>query len=113
IDKFQQLLGIAIPPATRHTLFGLFRERLGTDAADDFEQYLRAHQPVIFVGPYEHHSNEVTWREGLATVVEVNLGPDGGVDLGHLEELLQDPEWADRPRVGSFSAASNVTGVRS
>ena len=113
IDKFQQLLGIAIPPATRHTLFGLLRERLGSDAAADFEQYLRASQPVIFVGPYEHHSNEVTWREGLATVVEVNLGADGGVDLGHLEALLQDPQWADRPRVGSFSAASNVTGVRS
>ena len=112
IDKFQQLLGIALPPATRHALFALLRDHLGTDATT-FEDYLRLHQPVIFVGPYEHHSNEVTWREGLATVVEVNLGPDGGVDLDHLKQLLRDERWTGRTRIGSFSAASNVTGVRS
>ena len=39
--------------------------------------------------------------------------PDGGVDLGHLEMLLQDPQYRDRLRIGSFSAASNVTGMRS
>jgi selenocysteine lyase/cysteine desulfurase len=67
---------------------------------------------VVFVGPYEHHSNEVTWRQGLATVVEVNLASDGGMDLAHLESLLVDPQYRDRLRIGSFSAASNVTGMR-
>ena len=67
----------------------------------------------MFVGPYEHHSNEVTWRQGLATVVEVNLAADGGIDLAHLESLLQAPEYQGRLRIGSFSAASNVTGMRS
>ena len=67
----------------------------------------------MFVGPYEHHSNEVTWRQGLATVVEVNLAADGGVDLAHLEQLLRAPEYQGRLRIGSFSAASNVTGMRS
>jgi selenocysteine lyase/cysteine desulfurase len=66
----------------------------------------------VFVGPYEHHSNEVTWREGLATVVEVRLADDGGVDLDHLEALLTDERWLNRPRIGSFSAASNVTGMK-
>ncbi len=112
IDKFQQLLGVALPPATRHLLFGLWREHAGTDAAEAFEAYLEAQQPVVFVGPYEHHSNEVTWREGLATVIEVDLDADGRLDLGHLEALLKDPQWANRRRIGSFSAASNVTGVR-
>jgi selenocysteine lyase/cysteine desulfurase len=46
---------------------------------------------VVFVGPFEHHSNEVSWREGLATVVEVRLDADGGIDLMHLEELLRLP----------------------
>lgn len=25
----------------------------------------------MFVGPYEHHSNEISWRETLAEVVEI------------------------------------------
>ena len=75
-------------------------------------RFQQSHQPVVFVGPYEHHSNEVTWRQGLATVVEVNLAADGGVDLAHLAKLLEAPEYRDRLRIGSFSAASNVTGMR-
>ena len=102
IHKLQEILGIAMPPATRHFVSSV----LGEDA----ERRLRERQPVVFVGPYEHHSNEVTWREGLATVLEVDLTPDGGLDLDHLEALLQDERYADRPRIGSFSAASNVTG---
>jgi selenocysteine lyase/cysteine desulfurase len=35
------------------------------------------------------------------------------VDLAHLERLLQAPEYQGRLRIGSFSAASNVTGMRS
>jgi len=112
IDKLQQILGITLPPATRRRVGGMLREHFGSNAIDDFETTLQARQPVVFVGPYEHHSNEVTWREGLATVVEVRLADDGGVDLGHLEQLLQDERWQDRPRIGSFSAASNVTGMR-
>jgi selenocysteine lyase/cysteine desulfurase len=46
-------------------------------------------------------------------VVEVNLGRDGSVDLEHLEQLLKLPEYKGRLRIGSFSAASNVTGMRS
>ena len=67
----------------------------------------------MFVGPYEHHSNEISWRQGLATVVTVELAADGGIDLGHLERLLQDPAYGTRLRIGSFSAASNVTGMKS
>jgi selenocysteine lyase/cysteine desulfurase len=41
------------------------------------------------------------------------LDAAGCIDLGHLEELLQAPEYQNRLRIGSFSAASNVTGMRS
>ena len=112
IDKLQQILGVTLPPATRRRVGHLLREHFGAESVAAFEETLRARQPVVFVGPYEHHSNEVTWREGLATVVEVRLADDGGVDLDHLETLLQDARWQDRPRIGSFSAASNVTGMR-
>ncbi len=112
IDKLQQIVGVALPPATRKNLTEMLRGAIGGEADERFAAYLRHNQPVVFVGPYEHHSNEISWREGLATVVEVNLDADGGVDLAHLEELLQDPQYQGRKRIGSFSAASNVTGMR-
>ena len=112
IDKLQQIIGVALPPATRLNLTTMLRELLGEEADERFAAYLRKHQPVVFVGPYEHHSNEISWRESLATVVEVNLAADGGIDLAHLERLLQEPAYRGRMRIGSFSAASNVTGMR-
>jgi selenocysteine lyase/cysteine desulfurase len=69
-------------------------------------------RPVVFIGPFEHHSNELPWRESIADVVTIHEDADGHVDLGQLEaELLR---YAARPlRIGSFSAASNVTGILS
>jgi selenocysteine lyase/cysteine desulfurase len=113
IDKLQQIIGVALPPATRRVLSDELHQFLGDEKFEAFRAFQQSHQPVVFVGPYEHHSNEVTWRQGLATVVEINLAPDGGVDLAHLESLLQEPQYQGRLRIGSFSAASNVTGMRS
>lgn len=65
---------------------------------------------VVFIGPFEHHSNELPWVEADADVVEIGQTATGAVDLEHLKRELE--RYADRPlKVGSFSAASNVTGV--
>jgi selenocysteine lyase/cysteine desulfurase len=67
-------------------------------------------RPVVFIGPYEHHSNELPWRESIADVVTIDEDRDGRIDLEHLERELVDNR--DRSlRIGSFSAASNVTGI--
>ena len=113
IDRMQQLVGVKMPAASRALLDELMNTFFGQQQAADFETYCRQHQPVVFVGPYEHHSNEISWRESLATVVEVALADDGSIDLDHLEALLKDPTYQGRLRIGSFSAASNVTGMRS
>lgn len=64
----------------------------------------------VFIGPYEHHSNILPWRESGAEVVTIPEGLTGGPDLDALTAALQDaPE--DAMKVGSFSAASNVTGI--
>jgi selenocysteine lyase/cysteine desulfurase len=69
-------------------------------------------RPVVFVGPYEHHSNELPWRETIADVVVIGADPDGHIDLTDLAGQLD--RYAQRPlRIGSFSAASNVTGILS
>ena len=67
-------------------------------------------RPVVFIGPFEHHSNELPWRESIADVVTIHEDADGHIDLAQLEQKLL--EYADRPlKIGSFSAASNVTGI--
>jgi len=69
-------------------------------------------RPVVFIGPYEHHSNELPWRESICEVVTIRENADGRVDLAHLAEELA--RYGDRPvKIGSFSAASNVTGIGS
>lgn len=74
------------------------------------EQIPADERPVVFIGPFEHHSNELPWRESIADVVVIPEDADGHVDIDRLErELLAH---AHRPvRIGSFSAASNVTGI--
>lgn len=67
---------------------------------------------VVFLGPYEHHSNDLPWRESGALVVRIPLDDNGDICQATLEAELV--KHADIPlRIGAFSAASNVTGVRS
>lgn len=70
----------------------------------------RGGRTVLLIGPYEHHSNVLPWRESGAEVVEIAEGADGGPDLDVLTDALQQAGDADL-LVGAFSAASNVTGI--
>ena len=94
IKKFQELLGIYIPPATV--------KRFGITIA-------KKKLPLIIVGPYEHHSNEVSYREALCEVKRIKLTSDGLVDLVQLKEILQ--ENIHREIIGCFCIASNVSGI--
>lgn len=68
-------------------------------------------RPVVFIGPYEHHSNEIPWRESIADVVVIPLCENGQLDIAILEKKLA--QYAERElKIGSFSAASNVTGIK-
>jgi selenocysteine lyase/cysteine desulfurase len=97
IDKMIHILGIRIP----------------ADLDDRYDLAARIpakERPVVFIGPFEHHSNELPWRESIADVVVIPEDVDGHVDWGVLEAALRT--YADRPlKIGSFSAASNVTGI--
>jgi selenocysteine lyase/cysteine desulfurase len=66
--------------------------------------------PIIFIGPYEHHSNMLPWMESGAHVVTIRESITGGVDVEHLEQSLR--AHARHPlKIGTFSAASNITGL--
>jgi len=89
--------------------------RLPCNLEDRYElsKVIPTHErPVVFIGPYEHHSNELPWRESIADVVTITEDADGHIDLDHLEKELE--AYTDRSvKIGSFSAASNVTGILS
>ena len=96
IKRMQEILGLVVPEAQRErVLAGL----------------PLAQRPLVFVGPYEHHSNEVSWRETIAEVIELPPGADGAVDPVALAGALRAARATGRPLIGSFSAASNVTGA--
>ncbi|MGD2067507.1 MAG: aminotransferase class V-fold PLP-dependent enzyme [Gemmatimonadota bacterium] len=94
-------------------LIGVLNLRIPRDLDDRHglsERIPARERPVVFIGPYEHHSNELPWRESIVDVVTIHEDLTGGIDLGQLEEELE--RHRDRPlRIGSFSAASNVTGI--
>ncbi len=97
IDKLIAILGLRIPRGLDET-YGLSRQVPEQD------------RPVVFIGPYEHHSNELPWRESIADVVVIGEDANGSIDQHHLERELM--HFAARPlKIGSFSAASNVTGI--
>lgn len=67
--------------------------------------------PVVFVGPFEHHSNLLPWREVGAKVVRIKETVQGLLDMQCLEDELKAHCGGDHQLIGSFSAASNITGI--
>ena len=97
IDKLIGILGLRIPA-------GLDDRYHLIDAIPPEDR------PVVFIGPFEHHSNELPWRESIADVVVIPQDADGHIDVACLEqELLRHASRTTK--IGSFSAASNVTGI--
>ncbi|KAL3916790.1 MAG: hypothetical protein SGILL_005021, partial [Bacillariaceae sp.] len=68
-------------------------------------------RPLVILGPFEHHSNMLPWRElGIADIETVGY-KHGNVDLQDLERILKKHQHRNSIKIGSFSAASNVTGT--
>jgi selenocysteine lyase/cysteine desulfurase len=111
IHRLQEILGIYVPPAAKELFRELAVAALGEEGFGGLEGRLLARRPVVFVGPYEHHSNEISWRECFAEVVEIGLTSEGYFDLQDLKAKVSRLEYEGRLKMGSFSAASNVTGL--
>ncbi|MDO5603892.1 MAG: aminotransferase class V-fold PLP-dependent enzyme [Paracoccus sp. (in: a-proteobacteria)] len=63
----------------------------------------------VILGPYEHHSNLLPWRESGAEVIELDEDANGGPDRAGLAAALAGAP-AGMPVICAFSAASNITG---
>lgn len=95
INKFQRILGLKA------------NSRCGSCPQNLPEE----ERPVVFVTHMEHHSNHTSWYETIAEVVPIAPGPDLLVDLDELKRVLK--KYNGRKfKIGSFTACSNVTGIR-
>ena len=94
INKFQRILGYKIP--------------------EQFKEFLSIPEeikPIVFITHMEHHSNQTSWYETIADTVVIEPNEEGLVDIQKLKDTLN--KHKDRKiKIGSFSACSNVTGVR-
>lgn len=94
INKFQRILGLKYCGKVSGQSCIAERER-----------------PVVFLTHMEHHSNQTSWYETNADVVVVEPGEGLLVDPENLRKVLE--KYKNRQfKIGSFTACSNVTGVR-
>jgi selenocysteine lyase/cysteine desulfurase len=66
--------------AAVNKLIGILELRIPAGLDERYQlsrQIPETERPVVFVGPYEHHSNELPWRESIADVVVIGEDSDG------------------------------------
>jgi len=94
VNKFQRILGLKVPEQLK-AYISLPKELT----------------PVVFITHMEHHSNQTSWLETIADVVCIAPTNEGLVDIDDLQNQLEI--YKDRKlKIGSFSACSNVTGIK-
>ncbi len=95
VNKLQRILGLKVPEQLQKHI-----------------QIAKEEKPVVFLTHMEHHSNQTSWLETICDVVIIEPDPLGLINLDHLKHLLKLYEHRIL-KIGSFSAASNVTGIQS
>jgi selenocysteine lyase/cysteine desulfurase len=110
LKKLQEVIGIYIPPVTKERIFQSI-DRLGK-GCEDVSERIESDRPVVFIGPYEHHTNELMWREAFVEVVVIGLDTQGRIDQTELARKISDQRFRNRFKMASFSAGSNITGIR-
>lgn len=79
------------------------------EIAYSIEHYVGA-MDIILIGPYEHHSNYLVWRELSkrkgAVLFEMPLLNNGEINIQYLKEIK------DRVKIAAFSSVANTNGYR-
>ncbi|MFD1061671.1 aminotransferase class V-fold PLP-dependent enzyme [Winogradskyella litorisediminis] len=94
INKFQRILGLKVPENLR-----------------EYTNIPKEMKPVVFVSHMEHHSNQTTWLETMATVEVIPPDENGLFSLKNLEILLEKHKECTI-KIASVIAGSNVTGIQ-
>lgn len=91
MKKYQEIFGIYASPRLKHRI-----------------QDSIINKPLMIVGPYEHHSNEISLRESICECIRIPL-KNGLIDLDYLQKVLDSNK--DREILASINIASNVSGI--
>jgi selenocysteine lyase/cysteine desulfurase len=100
VNKLQRILGMRIPER--------MVDYLNKDSDLQLAEMLK---PVVFVTHMEHHSNQISWLETIATVEIIKRGDNGNVDLEHFRSLLEKFKHK-KNKIAAVTACSNVTGIQ-
>lgn len=99
VNKLISCLGLRVP------------ERL-LQRYDWASQIPQEDRPIVILSRMEHHSNDLPWRETIADIEYIGYDECGRANWRDVERILSRPEYRDRSlKIGTFTAASNVTGV--
>lgn len=123
IKKFQEIMGIYIPPRSLEYFAPLlWAGKKAIDSKDLwhasslFEKVKKHDKQTkalnlshVIISGFEHHSNEISYREGLCHVHKIGFDKRGLPDIGHLHEILQSLKGQNI--IASLSVASNVSGL--
>ena len=98
VNKLQRILGLRIP------------ERLMDYLSADSFRLDESLRPLVFLSHMEHHSNQISWLETIATVELIGHDQNGQIDLGAYRSLLK--KYRNRKnKILALTACSNVTGI--
>ena len=94
INKFQRILGLRVPENLK-----------------SFTNIPAEKRPVVFVSHMEHHSNQTSWLETIATVEVIPACSEGLLCLESFAALLE--KYKNHTlKIASITSCSNVTGIR-
>ena len=101
VNKLQRILGLRMPERVMDYMkkkneFILIDEDL---------------RPVVFVTHMEHHSNQISWLETIATVEIIKSDENGNVDLEYFRSLLKQFKHR-KNKIAAITGCSNVTGIQ-
>lgn len=120
VNKLQRILGLRIP---ERIMDFVKKDRLPDidhlegDAVkihNIFSDYLQLDdelKPIVFVTHMEHHSNQTTWLETMATVEIIRSDKNGNVDLNYFKKLLEKYKYK-KNKIAAITGCSNVTGLQ-
>lgn len=94
VNKFQRILGLRVCEQYQSQL-----------------QFAEEDRPLVLLTHMEHHSNHTSWLETIADVEVMEPDEAGLVDPERLYPLLERYKHR-KLKIGAFTAASNVTGIR-
>ena len=120
VNKLQRILGMRVPERVMDYVkneqlydLGWVKPDAGRKSRNliDHLQLDETLKPVVFITHMEHHSNQVSWLETIATVEMINASEDGNVDLVYFRSLLEKYRHR-KNKIAAVTACSNVTGIQ-